>query len=113
MKNKFLQRLLILENLREFVQEIHTPEIHLKNLVIEGKEHTNLRLWVLRCMLGLSEEMTAKRLNISLKEYKRYEKRGTKVPEKILKKISRKFGVSLKWLKCKSYEWFPEIKNKG
>ncbi len=100
-----------MEYLRKFIENIHTPEVYFKNLVIEEKENTNLRLWVLRCMLGLNEEEMAKKLKIPLKKYKKYEKSGEKVPEKVLQKISREFGISLKWLKCKDSRWFPEIKS--
>jgi len=98
--------------LTEFYKDIITPEIYFENLILKGKENPNLRLWVLREFLKLSEREMAEILNIPLREYKKYERMGNKIPEKILKKISRKFGVSLKWLKCKSPEWFPEIKRK-
>ena len=96
--------------LYEFYRDIITPQIYFNNLKIKDKENPNIRLWVLRCMLGFSEKEMAEKLGIPLREYKKYEKIGNKIPEKILKKISKEFGVSLKWLKCESYEWFPEIK---
>ncbi len=110
MKDKFTYRLLTMEYMRNLIEEIHTPETYFKKLVIDGKENTNLRLWVLRCMLELKEKEMAEKLKIPFEEYKKYEKSGEKVPEKVLKKISRKFGVSWKWLKCKLPQWFPEIK---
>lgn len=113
MKKKPYNPLIALEYLRDFVEEIHSHEFYFKNLVIEGKENTNLRLWVLRKLLGLNEEKMSQILGISSEEYKRYEKMGNKVPDSILRKISRKFRVSLKWLKCKSPEWFPEIRKKN
>lgn len=95
-----------LDEIIEFAREFIKPEKIIKNLIIEGKENINIRLWCLREMKGLKEEEMANLLGIPLKKYKKFEKMKEKVDEEIIYKISRKFKVSTKWLKCKSLKFF-------
>ncbi len=96
-----------LDELIEFAREFIKPEKIMKNLIIEGKENINIRLWCLREMMGLKEKEMANLLGIPLKRYKNFEKMKEKVDEKIIYKISKKLKVSTKWLKCKSLKFFP------
>lgn len=107
-KNKNVYLLIkSLDELIELARKFIKPEKVIKNLIIEGKENINIRLWCLREMKGLKEEEMAKILGISLKKYKKFEKVKEKVDEEIIYKISKKLKVSKKWLKCKSLKFFP------
>ncbi|MEN3046352.1 MAG: helix-turn-helix transcriptional regulator [Candidatus Hydrothermales bacterium] len=96
-----------LDELIDLARKFMKPEEVIKNLIIDGKENINIRLWVLREIKGLKEKEMAKILGISLKKYKRFERFNEKVDEELIYKISRKFKVKVKWLKCKSLDFFP------
>ncbi|MEN3044765.1 MAG: helix-turn-helix transcriptional regulator [Candidatus Hydrothermales bacterium] len=96
-----------LDELIDLARKFIKPEKLVKNLIIDGKENTNIRLWVLREIKGLKEEDMAKILGISFKKYKRFERFNEKVDEEVIYKISKKFKVKVKWLKCKSLDFFP------
>jgi transcriptional regulator with XRE-family HTH domain len=48
--------------------------------------------------LSISE--FAKSIGLSAKKYEKFERIGERVPEKIIKLVAEKYGVSIKWLKA-------------
>lgn len=100
--NKTEERLSAIERLRSFYREALTPEMIARNLLLSGEDSVNLRLWILREKKHLSVEDFAMCLGITPNKYKKYESRGVKIPTELLRKISKKFNVSLDWLLCKT-----------
>lgn len=90
-----------LELLRDFAGKVVAPETYLKNLVFEGIETPNKRLWALRKFLQIDEKTFAKKLDLDYNQYHEYEKNGTPVPAQVLQKVSLVFNVSLDWLLCR------------
>ncbi|MGB9721385.1 MAG: helix-turn-helix domain-containing protein [bacterium] len=95
------KRLLTLELLRDFVKRAVPIEIYQKNLILEGIETANKRLWTLREFLKMDEMTFAKKLDIDYYQYHQYEKSGNPVPFEILEKVAKEFNVSINWLLCK------------
>lgn len=65
-----------------------------------NRDGTPQRLWTLRVKLKLSISDFEKSLGLSAKEYEKFERIGEKVPEKIIKRVAKRFGVSIEWLKA-------------
>jgi len=65
-----------------------------------NRDGTPQRLWILRANLKLSISEFAKSIGLSAKEYEKFERIGEKVPEKIIKLVAEKYGVSIEWLKA-------------
>ncbi len=90
-----------LEILREFVRKVVPPETYLKNLIIDGIDTPNKRLWILREFLKIDEKTFAERLGIDYSQYHQLERISNPVPVEILDKVSEAFNIPLDWLLCK------------
>ncbi len=73
-----------LEILRDFVKKVVPPVIYLKNLIIDGIETPNKRLWTLREFLSLEEKIFAEKLNLDVVIYYQYEKCSNSISDKIV-----------------------------
>jgi len=67
-----------------------------------NRDGTPQRLWTLRHRLGLDIKTFALKIGVSQKKYEEYERIGAKVPESIIKIISKKFHIKKNWIEAKS-----------
>jgi len=95
------ENLQALELLRDFVRKAVSPDVYLKNLVVNRIETVNKRLWTLREHLKMTEAGFAEKLGLDVKRYRSYERAGMGIPAYVLKRAASRFGVSLDWLLCK------------
>ncbi len=101
MKDPAKQYLMSLEILREFVRKVVPPETYLKNLIIDGIDTPNKRLWILREFLKIDERAFAERLGIDYNQYHQLERIGNPVPVEVLDRVSETSNIPLDWLHCK------------
>lgn len=89
-----------LEILRDFVARAVPCDVYLKNLVIDGIETCNRRLWALRESMRVDETAFAVLLSVDAGEYRGYEKDHAVVPPEFLDRVAGRLAVPVEWLRC-------------
>jgi hypothetical protein len=90
-----------LEILRGFVEKHVSRESYVLNMLIDGREVMNFRLWALRGVLGIDEITFADEMNIDVRKYHEFERRGKQIPVDFLQKVAEKYNIPINWLLCK------------
>lgn len=92
--------LVSLEILRDFVARVVPGDVYLKNLVIDGIETCNRRLWALRESTRMDETAFASMLGVDAGEYLGYERDHAFVPSEFLDTVAGRLCVPVEWLRC-------------
>lgn len=65
-----------------------------------NRDGTPQRLWRLRKKLKMSLPKFAKSINLPAKKYEKFERIGSRVPERVVSIVAKKYGVDTRWLKA-------------
>ncbi len=99
--NIYKQRLINSYQMLMLIKKYYPPEkIRYWEDIKCNRDGIPQRLWRLREKLKMSIPDFAKSINLTVRKYEKYEKIGSRVPERVVSIVAKKYGVNIRWLKA-------------